>query len=82
MGPNGCGKSTLLDALASRELPIPEHIDLYYLNREATASDMTALEMVMSVDDERIRLEKEAELLSEQEMTGDVEQQLSDIYER
>lgn len=82
LGPNGCGKSTLLDALANREVPIPDHIDLYYLNREAPASDMTALEMVMSVDAERIRLEKEAESLSDQDMTPEIEQRLSDVYER
>lgn len=72
----------MLDALANREVPIPEHIDLYYLNREAPASDMTALEMVMSVDQERIRLEQEAESLSEQDMTPEIEQRLSDVYER
>lgn len=43
LGPNGCGKSTLLKALAAREVPIPEHIDMYLLDREIAASDMTAL---------------------------------------
>ncbi|GMH36634.1 hypothetical protein BSKO_04507 [Bryopsis sp. KO-2023] len=82
LGSNGCGKSTLLEALASRELPIPEHIDLYYLSREAEASDMSALEMVMSVDEERIRLEKESERLADDDMTPEVEQRLTDIYEK
>ncbi len=44
MGPNGSGKSTLLKALGNREVPIPEHIDIYFLDREIPASDMTALE--------------------------------------
>ena len=61
---NGCGKSTLLDAIGCRELPIPEHMDIYHLAREIEATDMTSLQAVMNVDEERIKLEKEAEILS------------------
>ena len=46
VGPNGSGKSTLLKALGNREVPIPEHIDIYFLDREIPASDMTALEVL------------------------------------
>ncbi|XHG00273.1 ABC transporter ATP-binding protein arb1 [Aspergillus wentii] len=35
LGENGCGKSTLLKSIASREFPIPEHIDVYLLNEGA-----------------------------------------------
>ena len=83
IGPNGCGKSCLLKALAAREVAIPHHIDIYYLDREVTASNETALECVKSVDDERIRLEKESEALMEQgELPAEAEQRLEDIYER
>lgn len=82
IGPNGCGKSCLLRAIAARDIPIPNHIDIYLLDREAPATDMTALEMVKSVDKEKERLEKEAEQLVEMEMTEDVEQRMSDVYER
>jgi len=51
----------MLEALAAREVPIPDHIDIYLLRSEAEASDKTALEMVMEVDQERERLEREAE---------------------
>jgi hypothetical protein len=44
IGPNGCGKSCLLKALGARDLPIPEHIDVYLLDREIPGTDMTALE--------------------------------------
>jgi ATP-binding cassette subfamily F protein 2 len=81
LGPNGCGKSTLLKALGAREVPIPEHIDIYFLDREIAASDLTALQAVMSVDDERMKLEKEAEWLMDKD-GPEVESRLEDIYER
>ena len=81
IGPNGCGKSTLLKALGLRELNFPSHIDVYLLDREIEASDMSALEAVMSVDEEKARLEAEAEALVGVE-GAEVEQRLEDIYER
>ena len=81
VGPNGSGKSTLLKALGNREVPIPEHIDIYFLDREIPASDMTALEAVMSVDQERQRLEKEAEGLIADE-SEEAQARLEDVYER
>ncbi|KAK9798574.1 hypothetical protein WJX73_000569 [Symbiochloris irregularis] len=81
IGPNGCGKSSLLKALGNREIPIPEHIDIFFLDREMPATDMTALEAVMSVDEEKRKLEARAEKLVTAE---DPESQLmlEDIYER
>jgi len=64
------GKTTLLAALAQKELPIPDHIDTFLLRREMPPSDKTALECVMEVDSERIRLEKEAEILATREDNG------------
>lgn len=49
IGPNGCGKSCLLKALGARDLPIPEHIDVYLLDREIPATDLTALEVGVRV---------------------------------
>jgi ATP-binding cassette subfamily F protein 2 len=66
LGLNGCGKSTLLTAIGHRELPIPEHMDIHHLTREIEASDMSALQAVICCDEERIKLEKEAEILSAQ----------------
>ncbi|KAG2489307.1 hypothetical protein HYH03_012139 [Edaphochlamys debaryana] len=82
LGPNGCGKSTMLKALAARDVPIPKHIDIYLLDREIEASDKTALEAVMEVDEEKARMEAEAEYLAGLEMTDEVENRLSDLYER
>lgn len=58
------GKSSLLAAIGNRELPIPEHIDIFHLKREVSASDKTAIQCVMEVDQERIKLEREAEELA------------------
>lgn len=81
LGLNGCGKSTLLHAIGKRELPIPEHMDIFHLSREMPASDKTALQCVLEVDAARIRLEREAEELSHME-GPEAEDRLMDIYER
>lgn len=60
---NHLGKSTLLAVLGNREVPIPDHIDIFYLTREMPASEKTALQCVMEVDEERMRLEKLVEEL-------------------
>ncbi|KAK6163411.1 hypothetical protein DH2020_000275 [Rehmannia glutinosa] len=80
LGLNGCGKSTLLAAIGSRELPIPEHMDIYHLSREIEASDMSSLEAVISCDEERLQLEREVEALAAQDDGGG--EQLDRIYER
>ncbi|KAL2938426.1 ABC transporter F family member 1 [Bienertia sinuspersici] len=80
LGLNGCGKSTLLTAIGLRELPIPDHMDIYHLSREIEASDMTALQAVVSCDEERVKLEKEVETLAAQEDGGG--DRLERIYER
>jgi ATP-binding cassette subfamily F protein 2 len=70
IGSNGCGKSSLLAVLGNREVPIPDHIDIFHLSREMPASSKTALECVMEVDEERIKLEKLAEELAHCEDEG------------
>ena len=91
IGRNGCGKSTFLNVIASRSIPIPEGIDIFHLAEEIEASDMTALEAVMSVDAERAKLEKEVEqlndLMAEEggadgEGADDVVDRITQLYER
>lgn len=54
-----------MKALGARAIPIPGGIDTFHLKEEVEPSDtMTALDAVMSVDEERERLEKEAEDLN------------------
>lgn len=81
IGANGCGKSTFLSCLGRREVPIQDHIDIYYLTREIPPSEMTALEAVLNVDQERTRLENLAEELV-QYNDEESQEQLLDIYDR
>jgi ATP-binding cassette, subfamily F, member 2 len=65
IGRNGSGKSTLLKVIGARAIPVPSNIDLFLLDQEVPPSDtVTAIEAVMSVDEERLRLEQQAEDLN------------------
>lgn len=80
LGENGCGKSTLLKAIAAREFPIPEHLDIYLLNEGAPPSELGALEWVVKeAENELERLDKLAEKLLEEE--GPESPVLVDLYE-
>eukprot|EP00918_Siedleckia_nematoides_P097348 GHVU01213455.1.p1 GENE.GHVU01213455.1~~GHVU01213455.1.p1 ORF type:complete len:631 (+),score=85.85 GHVU01213455.1:58-1950(+) len=81
IGLNGCGKSSLLSALGNGELPVPEHIDIFHLRREMPPSKKTALQCVMEVDLERVKLEKEAEIFAVMDNEA-AHERLMDIYER
>jgi len=59
IGQNGAGKSTMLAALAAREVPIPDHIDIWYLDSEAAPEEVTAIQAVVDVVlSEHTRLEE------------------------
>lgn len=80
LGENGCGKSTLLKAIAEREYPIPEHVDIYLLNTGAPPSDLGALEWVVAeAEKEMKRLEDLSEKLLEEE--GPESPILLDLYD-
>lgn len=81
IGLNGCGKSSLLAVLGNREVPIPDHIDIFHLTREIPASSKSALQCVMEVDEERLKLEKLADELATRE-DDESQDQLMDVYER
>ena len=71
----------MLAVLGNREVPISENIDIYHLTREMPASEKTALQCVMEVDEERVRLETLAEQLAVCE-DDESQEQLLDVYER
>lgn len=88
IGPNGSGKSTIMKAIAARAIPIPDALDIYFLDSEYPATDKTALEAVMESNDEVARLEKRAELLNdamaeaEEEQQAEIQNTLESIYDR
>eukprot|EP01123_Difflugia_compressa_P003390 TRINITY_DN143_c1_g1_i1.p1 TRINITY_DN143_c1_g1~~TRINITY_DN143_c1_g1_i1.p1 ORF type:complete len:628 (+),score=134.61 TRINITY_DN143_c1_g1_i1:56-1939(+) len=82
IGLNGTGKSTLLKVLGERQVPIPYHIDIYYLAGEVEASNLSALDSVLvNMEAEIKRLEKEAEELTATD-EGAESEALAEIYER
>lgn len=89
IGPNGSGKSTVMKAIAARAIPIPENLDIYFLNAEYPArDDITALEAVMESNDEVQQLEAKAEALNDKMAEADedgqaeIQQSLESIYSR
>lgn len=55
-----------MKAIAARAIPIPENLDIYFLNAEYPArDDITALEAVMESNDEVQQLEAKAEALND-----------------
>lgn len=80
LGENGCGKSTFMKAIAAREYPVPEHVDIYLLNEGAPPSELGALEWVVKeAENELQRMEEKAEKLLEDE--GPDSATLMQLYE-
>eukprot|EP01004_Peranema_trichophorum_P001298 NODE_1153_length_2096_cov_63.326913_g973_i0.p1 GENE.NODE_1153_length_2096_cov_63.326913_g973_i0~~NODE_1153_length_2096_cov_63.326913_g973_i0.p1 ORF type:complete len:580 (-),score=120.40 NODE_1153_length_2096_cov_63.326913_g973_i0:297-2036(-) len=82
LGPNGCGKSTLLKCLAAGEIQFNSAINHFFVDKEVQASDMSALEAVVSVDKEKELLEEESERLQSIADDPAVEERLTWIFER
>ena len=83
IGMNGIGKSTLLHALAVRELDVPFHIKVVYVEQELTESEETILQVVLKGDQVReylIEREEEINALIGKGTKG-LEAELDEIYE-
>ena len=81
LGRNGCGKSSFLKCLAEREVPIPDHLDVYLLEEEAKPEEVSALQYVInSAQAEHARLEALAEKLLVSE--GPDSEALMEVYDR
>ncbi|CAO1630228.1 unnamed protein product [Jaminaea pallidilutea] len=59
IGRNGVGKSTLLRHLALRDVPVPKHISMLYVEQEMVGDDTPALTAVLKADVWRDRLLRE-----------------------
>lgn len=64
IGRNGIGKSTLLRAMALREVGIPSHISILYVQQEVIGDDTLALDSVLQADVHRTRLMQEEKELN------------------
>lgn len=90
LGPNGCGKSTLLKALGNKLIEYPEHIDVYLVDREIDASEITALQAVLDSDTAKVELEAKCEALTDLLTGGELDDEgmagvnevLETLYER
>ncbi|XP_074273421.1 ABC transporter F family member 4-like [Silene latifolia] len=89
VGPNGMGKSTLLKLLAWRKIPVPKNIDVLLVEQEIVGDDRSALEAVVSANDELVKLREEVATLqksSGENGDGDEDdesgERLAELYER
>ncbi|ETW78354.1 ABC transporter [Heterobasidion irregulare TC 32-1] len=64
IGRNGVGKSTLLRHIAMREVPIPPHITILFVEQEIIGDSTTALASVLKADVWRDHLLKEEAILN------------------
>lgn len=79
IGSNGSGKSTFLKTLANREVPIPDHMDMWYLDEEEEPSNMSAIDCVLEVGKSKIaRLEQLADEVMQDQ--GPESELLQNIY--
>ncbi|KAL9239683.1 hypothetical protein vseg_013983 [Gypsophila vaccaria] len=71
VGPNGMGKSTLLKLLAWRKIPVPKNIDVLLVEQEIVGDDRSALEAVVSANEELVKLREEVAALQNSSSAGD-----------
>lgn len=72
IGLNGSGKSAMLCAIAHRLVPIPKNLSIYFVDREADATDCTAFDTVMQdLASEVEKLEEEYEQLCVDDPEGE-----------
>lgn len=91
IGRNGCGKTTLMRAIARRELPLPEDMDIVYVEQEIEGCEKTPIQVVLESDAKRqALLDEEVEIqekLAEAEASGveadsSLTQRLTMIYDQ
>lgn len=79
-----------MKAIAARAIPIPDSIDIFFLDGEYEACDKTALEAVFEVQDEVQELEQKAEELNnamgdcgdDEDKQAEIQNALETIYDK
>ncbi|CAI9776638.1 unnamed protein product [Fraxinus pennsylvanica] len=94
VGPNGMGKSTLSKLLAWRKIPVPKNIDVLLVEQEVVGDDRTALQAVVSANEELVKIRQEVASLQnisadtnedneDDDRDGDdVGEKLAELYEK
>lgn len=91
IGRNGCGKTTLMRAIARRELPLPEDMDIVYVEQEIAGCDKTPLQVVLESDVKRQQLLDEEQELTQQlaqaeekgvDPDASISEKLSEVYNK
>ncbi|ESQ45978.1 hypothetical protein EUTSA_v10000736mg [Eutrema salsugineum] len=87
VGPNGMGKSTLLKLLAWRKIPVPKNIDILLVEQEVVGDGTSALEAVVSANEELVKFRKEAEALEAAALQNsssddDIGVKLTEVYDK
>lgn len=94
VGPNGMGKSTLLKLLAWRKIPVPKNIDVLLVEQEVTGDNRSALEAVVSANEELVKVRQEVAVLQnvssvdgadgegEDSNEDDAGEKLAELYEK
>ncbi|GLT67715.1 hypothetical protein SLA2020_400030 [Shorea laevis] len=93
VGPNGMGKSTLLKLLAWRKIPVPKNIDVLLVEQEVVGDDRSALQAVVSANEELVKLREEVAALQnsssiaggedDDDVNGDdTGEKLAELYEK
>ncbi|CAH8353534.1 unnamed protein product [Eruca vesicaria subsp. sativa] len=85
VGPNGMGKSTLLKLLAWRKIPVPKNIDVLLVEQEVVGDDKSALQAVVSANEELVKIREEAAALQNTTACDDDDgsgEKLAELYER
>ncbi|GAB2222292.1 hypothetical protein Drorol1_Dr00013504 [Drosera rotundifolia] len=88
VGPNGKGKSTLLKLLAWRKIPVPKNIDVLMVEQEVVGDDKTALQAVVSANEELVKLRSEVDSLQNSSSNADENgndeagEKLAELYDK
>ncbi|KAF8523125.1 P-loop containing nucleoside triphosphate hydrolase protein [Hysterangium stoloniferum] len=96
IGRNGVGKSTLLRHIALREVPVPAHITILFVEQEIIGDDTLAIDSVLKADvwrdhllrEERVlndrlaSLEKEGDERRHEDAREEAEARLAEVHER
>ncbi|GJZ74793.1 ABC transporter F family member 4 [Tanacetum coccineum] len=80
-GPNEKGKSTLLKFLAWRKIPVPKNIDILLVKQEIVGDGTTAIDAVLSANEELVNTRQEVESLEGEKGIKNGEK-LAELYEK